>query len=263
VLYLEREGGIQVHWMLWLTTIGKLDRGTWLSSGGTCCAGDPWLPPVGYVDSDGDLLLFSTWEEDPLARGHVLWQAVWRVRAGVPGASCGDPRGPGLLVAYSQGKTVEPLAVDAGRIVVLRDGAGLDVLDAQGRTLRAVPTAPFVVGGAQLDDNDLVVLTRGALRVYDVASGGLAHTWPLPDMPVDICIRNRYFCDHRQLHLVGAAHGVVAYEAAGMVHLIRLSDGFEFLTKTATDASLDRSGLFWSWDGPTPWPGRVSFLPMP
>jgi len=263
VLYLEREGGIQVHWTLWLTTIGKLERGTWLSSGGTCCAGDPWLPPVGYLHSDGDLLVFSTWEKDPITRGHVLWQAVWRVHAGFPGASCGDPRGPCALVAYAQGKTIEPLAVNTGRIVVLRDNAELDLLDTQGETLRAIPTAPVVVAGAELDDNELIVLTRGSLRVYDVASGALARTWALPDMPVDICSGNRYFCDSGQLRLVGAAHGVVAYEADGTVHLIRLSDGSELLSKTATDASLDRRGLFWSWNGPDPWPGRISFLRTP
>jgi hypothetical protein len=101
------------------------------------------------------------------------------------------------------------------------------------------------------------------LRVYDVSSGALAHTWPLPDVPVDVCGGNRYFCVNGQLRLVGAAHGAVAYETNGAVHVIRLSDGSELLTKTATDASLDRRGLFWSWNGPDPWPGRVSFLPTP
>jgi hypothetical protein len=275
--YIVKEGGIGVLWSLWLANVGRPTWGSVLQSGGRCCSGHPLLPPIGYVEGQGSLLVFSSWNDcgtecvgegdevewaSPAARPRILSQAIWRIREPSYAGTCVDRPGPCQQIASVRG-AYEPLAVDSSRILVRRGFASLDVLDENGAVLRSLPFTRGAVLAADLSGNDVVVLVAGQVREYDVRDGSLVHAWSMPDVSSGgACGRlHCYPAGPVRLRFVGAAAGVAAFTLDGQLHVLRLSDGNDSIIGEATAASVDESGLFYAYKGADPWPGRIRFVP--
>lgn len=153
---------------------------------------------------------------------------------------------------------LQPLAVDGGRIVARRADGSLELLDLDGGLLRRFDVPAL---GAALTGDDLVVLVQGELREYNVSTGDLLSVWPLPDVPSSG--RCRYtICPGIRLTLDDAARGFALYTIDGVVHLLRLSDGYDQVVPGATAAELTDAGLFYAFTGEGPWPGRIRFVPF-
>jgi len=223
----------------------------------------------------GPLLVFSTWAycdsippfctDVPYGRGPLVSQTLWRVREpSWPGDCPGSAMSGGRDVGRCQQLRVEPgplrpLDVDAGRIVVSGDNATL-VLDPDGRTLL---TLPLSTQAAELTGSELAVLAPGELRDYDVVTGALLHTWPLPAVSSGgFCGVPARFCRQPRLRVEDAAHGMVAYVVDGQIHLLRLSDGRDVTLHAGTAAEFGDNGLFYAYKAPGYWPGRISFVPF-
>jgi hypothetical protein len=130
------------------------------------------------------------------------------------------------------------LAVDAGRIAV-RTGTGIRLLSETGSVLRNLPLRAEV---AVLSGDRLAVRTPTAVDVYDVASGRLAASVPVP--------RNATLED---------LDGEILVTASGStVTLRRLADGrtATFEVTGRARAQLERPGLFLAGDR------RMTFVPM-
>ena len=54
----------------------------------------------------------------------------------------------------------------------------------------------------------------------------------------------------------------MVYTLDGVVHLLRLRDGADGTVPGATAAELTDAGLFYSYVGEEPWPGRIRFVPF-
>ena len=139
----------------------------------------------------------------------------------------------------------QPLFVDRGRIVARRPDLSMELLNMDGGLLRAIHVRAL---GAVLTGDDLVVLVRHQLRDYSASTGDVRHVWPLPDVP--------------GAKLDDAARGVVVYTVGGVAHLLRLRDGAEATVPGARNAELTDAGLFYSFAGKKPWPGRIRFVPF-
>jgi hypothetical protein len=122
--------------------------------------------------------------------------------------------------------------VDENRVVVYGDNATL-VLDRDGNRILSLPVSP---AAAQLSRLDLILLTPGRLRDYDVRDGAEVHAWPLPDVPAGPACAWRT-CDENRLVLADAAEGLVAYVLDDRLHVLRLADGAD---ETLGPASLAR-----------------------
>ena len=230
---------------------------------------------AGDVLGAGPLLVFSTWaycdEVAPLTcpgLGYgqgptVATQTLWRVRE-PPWAGACPRRGSDATAALCEQLRVEPgplrpLDADAGRIVVSGDNATL-VLDPDGRQLLSLPIS---TQAAQLAGPDLVLLVRGALRDYDVTTGELLHTWPLPDTASGgFCGVPLFLCGSPRLRLEDAANGLVAYVLDGQIHLIQLGNGRDVSLHAGTIARFGNGGLFYAYQASGIWPGRIRFVPF-
>jgi hypothetical protein len=54
----------------------------------------------------------------------------------------------------------------------------------------------------------------------------------------------------------------VLYTLDKVVHLFRLADGDDKTVPGALSADLTDAGLFYSYAGEDPWPGRIRFVPF-
>ena len=121
------------------------------------------------------------------------------------------------------------------------------MLDASGQLVRVFPFDPADVNAARLDGGRLVVWRFGVLQVYDVATGVLELSRPMP-------------AGYRLADVDG---GIAVLLGTNTIMLLRLDDGHS-LTVTPgqepTLADLEPPGLYYSYatgDGG----GRVVFLP--
>jgi FG-GAP-like repeat/FG-GAP repeat len=261
VAYFRRSGGIGVFGDLDVASAHDGYQVHAVNEFGRCCAGDPlgserWGDLVG----GGDTLAYATWEfcgfytcgGSPV---HVTTETVSRIDdACSPSAT--PPCPP---IASSTGALV-PLAAARGQVLFRRAGGTLELRSSSGTVLRT-----FRLGtplDATLAGRLLVVLIPGALRVVDVRSGHLLHRWPLRAVPLGgVCIELPYQCPSPELQLAGAAHGLAAYVADGVVHVVRLADGLDVVIARATQVQITSAGLFYAYTGRDPWPGRVRFVP--
>jgi hypothetical protein len=231
VAYAARGGGIQVRWELAAVWPGTPPLS--LSSGGMCCAGNPLLPAAGFLLGDGADLVYSTWTIDRFVN-RIAQQTVWRA----------SPTGP-VPVTAAQGR-LDPLALDAGRIVVREPDGALTILTIDGRRLLTIPYIGDEVVDAELDRNDLVVLERdGRLMRYDASTG--ATVGVITFEPGG--------------RLIGLALGRVAWLESGEVQVRALAGDTILDLHDVTAARLDDSGLFYARTVSGPWPGRVRFVP--
>lgn len=232
VAWAARGGGIQVRWELAAVWPGLAPL--FLASGSSCCAGNPLLPAAGFLLGDRADLVYGTWTISRSA--NVVEEAtVWR-------ASVSGP----VRVAAAEGR-LDPLALDAGRVVVREVSGTVAILALDGRRLLSIPYSGDQVTGAELDGKDLVVLERdGRLARYDASTGAeVGFTAFAPNG-----------------RLVGLADGRVAWLAGDLQ--VRTFTGTTILTiHDATAARLDDRGLFYARTVSGPWPGRVRFVKLP
>ena len=254
VLY--RDGGNGVFWDLDVVADGVARV---VEAGGMCCAGDTTLPPVGYLLGGGDTLVYSTWTRCFFCAGGDFGGSTGAARVAAQTIFRLDPPAMPVQIASASG-AYEPFALDGSRLVVRRQLTGIDVLDASGRPLLSWELGARLLG-AELAGNDLVVLIPGELRDYDAASGNLLRRWALPEAQSGgYC--GRVFCANPDVLLAGAAPGLVAYTLSGGVHLFDLRTGADRRIADAVAARLTSAGLFYSYVGAAPWPGRIRFVPL-
>ncbi len=201
--------------------------------------------PLGNLVGDGDLLVFDTWARN----------------GGCIGSEChtGDKRGGRLfrfdggsaarLITSSSGP-VTPLSVDSGRVLVDRGGGLLELMSADGASLRSFQLNGAIVRGARLQGRDLVVLTTTAVEVTDAETGAFLRRWPV---------------DNAQL--ADVQDGIAVLVSGREIHLIRLADGRDAVIAAAgpgpVQAQLEPSGLFYSYRADdAKYPGRVVFVPF-
>ena len=134
-----------------------------------------------------------------------------------------------------------PLAVDAGRIVVLRDPHTLALIDSRGKLLRSFSVPELTSPATRLSGTRLALLGRNALVVYDTDTGRRVRHTTLPS---------------RTRTLAGLGGGMVAYLDNHVLHLLRISDGHETKLGRYERAILNASGLF------TVNAHRVTFKPL-
>jgi len=207
---------------------------------------------VGNLMGHGQLLVYNSWDPPRL----------WRI---VDGGTKLIARGP---------DAADVVAVDNGRIAVLRPDGALAVLDAQGRELsafhlggtpsnqsiRLTGSQLVVLRGGQIDshlfvdDKAFAVLRTGQIQVRDARNGTVEKRWPVT-------------ATNGPVVLDGARNGFAAYIDGLVIHLLRLSDGRDVALSIPGEegpvaVDLEPDGLYYSFneaDGRLP--GRVCFVP--
>jgi hypothetical protein len=195
--------------------------------GGYACT-----PSSYHVHGDGDLLVFDS--------------EVGLMRIG--GTESCDPHldTGGICATLRRGDHAGPVESVSGGLIAIHEPGAVSVLDARGQLVRVFSFAPDDVAVARLDGGRLVVWRFGVLDEYDVATGALLLSRPLPT----------------GFRLVDVDGGIAVLTSAGGVELLRLDDG-RSLTLPAGDptlADLEPPGLYYSYataDGG----GRVVFVP--
>jgi Tol biopolymer transport system component len=213
-------------WRVESATVG-IPRGTFVHP--PHCCGEPRTDLVG----NGSLLVFTQWGPCRLSRAE---------------ACAREPKGNARLFRLDGEKAVQiasssgaltPRSVDAGRILVDHEDGTLEVMTAQGASLRSLRLNADVVRGVRLQGNDLVVVTTSSVEVTDVESGAFLRRWPLPS---------------ESARLEDLQDGIAVLVAGTSVHLLRLSDG---RAATSPSPALSRYSHSSSRAGsplPTKWP---------
>lgn len=203
------------------------------------------LPTTAFV-GDGDLLVFSTW-------------GPCRISMSPPCAS--EPKTNGALYRLDGERAIRitsspgpltPLSVDAGKILVDHEDGRLELLTADGTSLRTFSLNAAILRGALLQGRNLVVLTTSAIEVTDAETGAFLRRWP----PLA-----------ESAQLVDVQDGVAVLVSGTEIHLLRLSDGREAVIAAPGSgpvlAQLEPSGLFYSYRVvDAKYPGRVDFVPF-
>ena len=231
-----------------LVTVTSSERAPALISGVCDPFQGPSIPcyrlPMFDLSGDGPLLVFDTWGgqcndwvlclSEPKLGGRL-----WRL----DGAHA-------VEIAASE-KGLTPLSVDAGRILVDRGDGLLEMMAADGSSLRTFQLNPALVRGALLQGRDLVVLTPDSVEITDSDTGQFKQRWPTPS------------ADAR---LVDVQDGIAVLVAGSDIHLLRLTDGRDTVIRVPGSgpvlAQLEPNGLFYSFTtDDSKYPGRVMFVP--
>ena len=226
--YITGQPGNSVHLRVMLTTLERGDEGVTIVENANGLEERSGLDDV--VGAGRTMFYGSRQGLDLYLQGP---ETIWRVAGTKPVEITHAPQDR------------QPLFVDRGRIVARRPDLSMELLNMDGGLLRTIHVRAL---GAVLTGDDLVVLVRHQLRDYSASTGDLRHVWPLPDVP--------------GAKLDDAARGVVVYTLDGKVHLFRLRDGAEATVPGARNAELTDAGLFYSFAGKKPWPGRIRFVPF-
>jgi hypothetical protein len=146
------------------------------------------------------------------------------------------------------------LAVDAGRVAVLRPDGTLVILNEQGQRVSAFNLGSQNITAARLTKSTLVALRGSTIEVRDATNGTLEHRWRTAESDAPVTLED--------------ADGNFAVYTAGIaIHLLRLSDGRDRTLKIPNEgqpahAQLEAEGLYCAYNetGSTK-PGRVAFVP--
>ena len=146
------------------------------------------------------------------------------------------------------------IAAGAGRVAVLTADDSVVVLDTSGRLRGRIRVGRGPVLGAALDREQLVLLRRRAIEVYDLRSGHRRRSRELEASPVPVWLHD--------------AHGdLVVYSRGVAITLLRLSSGRSVVLDLPnqagpTSAALEPDGLYYSFNvAHAPRPGRIAFVP--
>ena len=187
----------------------------------------------------------------------LVSQTAWRLRRPPYQSNCVNKPGPCQQLETSSA-ALRPLSVDSGRVLLLRPGGTLEVMNANGAPVRTF--ANSAVTGAELMGGRLLMLMPGNIREYKIQTGALVRTRPLPNVTsAGVC--GMPPCPVVALRLVDAKRGLVAYIQSGRLHLLRLRDGRNRIVHRATDARFGDDGLFYAFSGAAPWVSRIRFVP--
>lgn len=166
---------------------------------------------LGNVAGKGSLLVFTT------SRSGAPNSRLWRV----------DSTGRTQLRADA--RAMNPVDVDANRILARRADGDLVLLKPDGSVLREFPFPRGYVRSAQLDGSTLVVQTKNTVVMYDASTGRAGRSWPT-------------------LGLEDADRGIAALRAPDGIKLLRLADGLQATIRlhSVTAARLTGDGLFFA-----------------
>ena len=223
-----QEGNMSKYCWLGGTTLAPQPTSFELNSSGPGC-------PYGNLAGSGSLLVFSSWQLGSYP--YPITEETIRL-AQPGGCPC-----PGLRTDHGP---LVPFDVDGTRTVAGGQNATV-LLDAAGQELLSIPVPSL---SAQLSGSDLVVLTQGAVNVYNAGSGALVHIWPVPDVPsggeCQMALGDYRDCPTVRLLLEDASHGLVAYVLDGQVHLLRLADGKDQIVGAGKLARFMDAGLVYA-----------------
>jgi len=189
-------------------------------------------PDTGHLRGDGDLLVFNDEPAHPL----------WLVRIGVGGRKCGELP----CNTLRQGAQATPVDSLSGGLIAIRRPGTVTVLDDHGGLVRTFPFTPADISAARLDGGHLVVARSYRIESYDVATGGLELSQPLP----------------AGYQVADVDGGIVVLRRAQAVIVLRLDNGASLTLAPGQGpmfADLESPGLYYSYatgDGG----GRVVFL---
>jgi hypothetical protein len=249
--WLTYDTGIHLHLGLATATIARPQpRGvlTLATGGNVSCMFGSSCAFAGAGDLRGGrgLLMFDTWnvrgkrcEEVGCFRARKINGALWRMH--------GD-RGKRIR---SETVGLTTLASDGQRIAALRGDGKLEILRTDGRLLGTV-TVPGPARAAAIGNEQLVILTRNRLLVYELRNRKLKHGWRLAGAA-------------GSRTLAGIGGGFAAYTEAGTVKLVRLADGHRSAITVAgtgtVQAALTSGGRFYAYTVPdSEYRGRVAFV---
>jgi Tol biopolymer transport system component len=197
--------------------------------GSGCGLDDPY-----HLRADGDLLVFDT-------RSAL-------VRIAVGSEKCGQDFGEAAICStIRRGDHFAPVDSVSGRLIAIRERGAVAVVDDHGALVRLFPFSPADVSAARLDGGTLVVWRFGVLEAYDVATGALQLSRPLPS----------------GFRLADMDGGIAVLISTDSVMLLRLADGRSTTLRRGQEptlADLEPPGLYYSYatgDGG----GRVVFVP--
>jgi hypothetical protein len=200
---------------------------------------------LGNLAGDGSLLVYNTWKEIGRA-GAVKQPNLWRVAVQGRARTRLLLRGP---------NAVHVVAVDAGRIAVLRKDGMLAILNERGKRMTAFRLGWKGVEAVRLTGSRVIVLRGTTVEVRDARRGTLTNRWPAARSIAGISLED--------------AHGNFAVYTSGIaIHLLRLSDGRDRVLAIAkqagpANAELEPEGLYYSYNETgSARPGRVAFVPF-
>ncbi|HET7856164.1 MAG TPA: hypothetical protein VFL41_06875, partial [Gaiellaceae bacterium] len=185
-----------------------------------------------HLRGDGDLLVFNYEPRHPM----------WLMRIGLGARRCGALP----CTTLRTGPDAAPVDSVSGTLIAIRKRGSVTVLDDQGRLVRTWPFAPADVFAARLDGSHLVVARSYTLESYDVTTGALELSRPLP----------------AGYQLADVDGQVAVLRRPQTVILLRLSDGASrtFAPGGAPVlADLESPGLYYSFTVGAE--GRVVFVP--
>jgi hypothetical protein len=267
VAWAAESGGNQVTGLIFLVVLGNPHVLETAVLTGMCCRPDV-DERVGWVYGNGGFLVFGSRVkcndlfQPPCPAGTprvVISQTVWTLRRPPFQGTCVDQAGPCTRLT-TLNDVLEPLSVDAGRVVLRHASGALEVRNGAGALVRQFPALAGLSRGAELMGGRLIVLVPGKILDLSLASGQQLHARPVANVASGgVCGVLR--CPTVTLKLLDAKRGLVAYLRSGKLRLLRLSDGVNRVLAPAVDARFGDNGLFYAYTTTGPWPSRVRFVP--
>ena len=199
---------------------------------------------LGNLAGDGQLLVYNTWrwngDEDSPRTQMTLWRILGKGTTSRPILTGPD--------------TLDVVAVDAGRIAVLRADGTLVLLNDRGGQLSRFRLGTTAIGELRLSGSRLVIRRGKTLEVRDATNGTLEHRWPTVSSGGDT-------------RLLDAQGNFALYTVGIATHLIQLSDGRDrvlMITNITSpeDADLEPTGLYYSYNIAGARPGHLAFVPL-
>jgi hypothetical protein len=170
------------------------------------------------------------------------------VRIGGGTERCGEVRRTTAQICKTlrRGPHAAPVDSVSGGLIAIRESHDVAVLDAQGTLVRLFTFGTQKVDAARLDGVGLVVVRAGTIERYDVATGALQVSRPMPAGYV----------------LLDVDGGIAVLKNLEKLMLLRLDDG---RSRTLTPgrgpryAELEAPGLYYTYTNGSE--GRIAFLP--
>jgi hypothetical protein len=234
-----------------------------------CCRGDVLGEGrMGFVVGQGSLLAFTHWQlcgdlgapSCGIGSRAIVASSLYSVPLPpATGTTC--PNQPFQCTQIGTAPSlVGAVSADSGRLALLRSDGSLAVVNASGSLVSIYSATSWGrTLAAELAGSDLILLTQGTLRHFDVTTGLLQHTWPVANVTSGgIC--RRLHCTPQLLTLEDTAGGLVAYTLQGEVHVLRLSDGRDVVVAAGTRAQFVSSGLVYAHESTGVWPYGLRLL---
>jgi hypothetical protein len=270
VAWIVSAGGNQYTNLTFLVVLGNPHTFTIAVQTAYCCRGeDPDPNRLGDIYGDDGFIVFRSRFKcgdnfpPPSCAGQpqttLVSETAWRLRRPPFQAQCVNQQGPCQQLATAN-SVLQPLSVSAGRVVLRRANGALEIRKPNGAVTRQFPGLAGLTRGADLMGRRLLVLVPAHLRVYNVVTGALVRSRPLPNVTSGgVC--GLAPCPTVALQMLDAARGLVVYTLAGKLHLLRLRDGRDRVVAPAVDARFGDNGLFYAYTAPAPWIARIRFVP--